>query len=259
MNQIWVYLGGLGWLLLMLGPLLFAQRWLHQEIQYIFLLLTRRPTMALGLFSLLFFPGVLLHELSHYLMAFLMRVRTGRFSLLPSLMPDGKLRLGYVETAQTDFFREALIGAAPLITGGVAVAYMGITRLGLGTVEAALGRTDWAGFYQALLNVPGQQDFWLWFYLAFAVSSTMLPSASDRRAWLPIALVALGLVLLALLAGQGPWMLENVAPWFDRAMRALATVFGVSLALHLVLLVPLRLLRELLMAVTGLRIVSSQD
>lgn len=243
----------------MLGPLLFAQRWLHQEIQYIFLLITRRPTMALGLFSLLFFPGVLLHELSHYVMAFLMRVRTGRFSLLPSLMPDGKLRLGYVETAQTDFFREALIGAAPLITGGVTVAYLGITRLGLGTVETALGRADWTAFLLALRSVPDQPDFWMWFYLAFAVSSTMLPSASDRRAWLPIGLVAVGLVLLALLAGEGQWMLDNAAPWLDRALRALATVFGVSLALHLVLLIPLRLLHGLLTAVTGMHIVSSQN
>lgn len=258
MDQIWIFLGGLGWLLLMLGPLLFAQRWLHQEIQYIFLLLTRRQTLSLGLFSLLFFPGVLLHELSHYTMAFLLRVRTGRFSLLPSLMPDGKLRLGYVETVPTDIFREALIGAAPLITGGVAVASLGVNQLGLGPVASALGQADWSGFSMALLALPQQQDFWLWFYLTFAISSTMLPSASDRRTWLPIGLVALALVLLALLAGEGPWMLANAAPWLDRGLRALATVFGVSLALHLVLLIPLRLLRELLSAVTGLRIVSGQ-
>ena len=259
MDQIWFYLGGLGWLLLMLGPLLFAQRWLHQEIQYIFLLLTRRQKASLGLFSLLFFPGVLLHELSHYVMAFLLGVRAGRFSLLPSLMPDGKLRLGYVETAPADIFREALIGAAPLLTGGAAVGYLGINRLGLGPVVAALEQVDWTGLSQALVALPGQEDFWLWFYLTFTISSTMLPSASDRRAWLPIGLVVVGLVLLALVAGAGPWMLENVAPWLARGLRSLATVFGISLALHLVLLIPLRLLRELLSAVTGLRIVSGQE
>src|SRR5512145_1583640 len=104
----------------MLGPLLFAQRWLHRETQLVFLLLTRSARLALGLFSLLFFPGVLLHELSHYLMARLLGVRTGRFSLLPELMPDGKLRLGFVETAETDIVRDALIGAAPLISGCIA-------------------------------------------------------------------------------------------------------------------------------------------
>jgi hypothetical protein len=48
----------------LLAFLLF-QRWLHGELQAVLLLLTRRPVTALGIFSLLFFPGVLIHEASH--------------------------------------------------------------------------------------------------------------------------------------------------------------------------------------------------
>jgi hypothetical protein len=243
----------------MLGPLLFAQRWLHREIQWVFLLLTRSQAVALGLFSLLFFPGVVLHEFSHFLMARLLGVRTGRFSLLPSLVQDGRLRLGYVETAETDILRDALIGTAPLIAGGAVVAYLGISRLGLIPLANDIGGGNWPGLWQGLLALPGQPDFWLWFYLAFTVSSTMLPSASDRRAWLPIILVALALIGIALLVGAGPWMLDNLAPLFDRAMQALATIFGVSLSLHIVLLVPFRLLRGLISQLTGTRIVATQE
>jgi len=96
----------------------------------------------------------------------------------------------------------------------------------------------------------------MWFYLAFTISSTMLPSSSDRRAWLPIALFLLAVTALALLAGAGPWMLDNLAPWLNQALRALALIFGISLALHLVLLLPLRLLRGLISAVSGVKIVS---
>ena len=60
-------LDGLWWLLLLLGPLLLLQRSLHREIQVLFLVVTRRPDIAIALFSVLFFPGVLLHEGSHYL------------------------------------------------------------------------------------------------------------------------------------------------------------------------------------------------
>lgn len=246
--------GGLGWLLLTLGPLLLSQRWLHREIQLVFYLLTRRETTTLVLFSLLFFPGVFLHESSHYLTARLLRVRTGGFSLIPSLMPDGKLRLGYVETSPADALRESLIGMAPLITGGVAVAYLGIRQLGLAPLGAFMAQGDWSAFWQAFLALPDLTDFWLWFYLTFTISSTMLPSASDRRAWLPVALVVLALLGLALAAGAGPWMMEHLSPWLDRALQAMATVFGISLALHLALLFPFRLLRELLLRLRGERL-----
>lgn len=241
-----------------LGPLLLSQRWLHREIQLVLYLLTRRQATTLVLFSLLFFPGVLLHESSHYLVARLLGVRTGGFSLLPSLMPDGKLRLGYVETTPADPLREALIGAAPLITGGIVVAYLGISRLGIVPLAGLIAQGDWSGFWQGFFTLPQRTDFWLWFYLAFTVSSTMLPSASDRRAWLPVALVLLALLGLALFAGAGPWMLANLTPWLNRALRSMATVFGVSLALHLVILLPFRLLRELILSVTGERIAKAR-
>lgn len=239
----------------MLGPLLFAQRWLHREIQLVLFILTRRQAAALGLFSMLFFPGVFLHEFSHFLAARLLGVRTGRFSLLPKVMADGKLRLGYVETAGSDLFRDALIGAAPLMTGGAAVAFIGIDRLGLAPLFEFAGQSDWPGFWHGLGLLPALPDFWLWFYLAFAVSSTMMPSASDRRAWLPIVVAILAAAGLALLAGAGPWMLEHLAPWLNQAFRALATVFGISLALHLALLLPFRLLRGIIMRLSGLRLV----
>ena len=80
---------GLVWLLIVLGPLLFSQRVLTREIQAVLFLLTRRPRMSLGIFSALFFPGVLLHEASHLVTARLLGVKTGRLSLRQSRFPVG--------------------------------------------------------------------------------------------------------------------------------------------------------------------------
>jgi hypothetical protein len=106
---VWNELDGLWWLLLLVGPLLFLQRRLHREIQAVFLLLTKRPEISLALFSVLFFPGVLLHETSHWLAAHLLAVRTGRFSLLPRPLKDGRLQPGFVETSVTDPVRAPLL------------------------------------------------------------------------------------------------------------------------------------------------------
>lgn len=234
---------------------LVVQRKLHHEIQAVFLLLTRRPALALGLFSVLFFPGVLVHELSHLLAAKLLRVRTGRFSLIPQLQPDGSLRLGYVEAEASDPLRETLIGAAPLVSGVLLVGWISVAQLGLLGLTDPVLRFSLSEIWQGLGGWLRQPDFWLWFYLAFTISSTMLPSASDRRAWLPFGLVIAVIVLIAILAGGGEWMLTHLAAPFNRGLTALAVVFVFSMVLHVALVLPFWALHRLLSKITGLKVI----
>ena len=121
-----IQLSGLVWFIFMLVPLILLQRLLHREIQAVFLILTRDTRLTMGIFSILFLPGVFLHELSHFVMAKILRVRTGKFSIFPRSLPDGRLQLGYVETARSDMLRDSLIGAAPLIVGTLFVAYVAV-------------------------------------------------------------------------------------------------------------------------------------
>lgn len=244
----------LGWSLILLAALAFLQRRLHFETQVLFLLLTRRPEIALVLFSLLLFPGVLLHEASHFLAARLLGVRTGRFSLLSRPLPDGRLQLGFVETSLSDPFRDTLIGSAPFIVGGLFVAYAGLAPLGLPSVWEPLSRGQLGAFWAGLSALPARPDFYLWFYLTFAVSSTMLPSPSDRRAWLPILVLFLLLFALAWWAGAGPWMLAHLAPWLNQGLRALGMMFAISASVHLAILLPLWVLRSSLAQLSGLRV-----
>ena len=245
---------GLVWLLVALVVFVFLQRFLHREIQAFFLILTRHAGFTQVLFAIIFFPGVLLHELSHFLMAKLLGVPTGRFSLLPQAQPDGRLRLGYVETESGGFIRDALVGAAPLVTGCLFVAYVAVYRMQLLPLWDFLRLAQWDSFWAALAVVPAQPDFWLWFYLTFTISSTMMPSASDRHAWLPLGLLAGGLLAVAILAGAGTWMLQHLAPPFNQFLNALAMIFVLSGVIHVLLIVPFLLLHRLLARVTGLEV-----
>jgi hypothetical protein len=224
---------------------------LHREIQAGFLILTRNPELTIGLFSLMFLPGVLLHELSHFLMAKVLGVRTGGFSIFPQTTPEGRLQLGYVETARTDLARDALVGGAPLVTGGLFVTYAAVNKLQLLTLWDVLRAAQFDLFWDRLLALPHIPDFPLWFYLTFAVSSTMLPSDSDRHAWLPLGLLAGVLVALAALAGAGEWMLTYLAPALNHFLQAAATLLGLSSAVHMVFLLPAVLFHRLLASLTG--------
>jgi hypothetical protein len=241
---------GLLWVLGSLVVFTFLQRFLHREIQAFFLVLTRNTKATQVIFASIFLPGVFLHELSHYLMAKILQVPTGRFSLLPKLQRDGRLRLGYVETASGGFIRDALIGIAPLLSGCLFIAFTAIYWMDLKPLWDNILASDWNQLWSALRTIPQLPYFWLWFYLMFTISSMMMPSASDRHAWLPVSLLAIGLIGLALLAGAGAWMVENLTPRVNEFLHALALIFGLSAAIHVLLLVPFFLLHTILAKVT---------
>lgn len=246
-----------GFLLFAASFLLFlaVQRLLYRELQAVFLLITRRAGAAMGIFSLLLFPGVLLHELSHFVMARLLGVRTGRLSLLPRVMANGNMRLGYVETAATDPLRDTLIGAAPLISGMLVVSLLGAEPLGILPLADSLFEVELSVLWAEAAKLPARPDFWLWFYLAFAVSSTMLPSAADRRAWWSLGVFIALILLLALIPGVSQWMMVNVGPVLNRGLRGMGLVFAASSLIHLILIPPSWLIKIILSRITGLRVV----
>src|SRR5215211_2354492 len=244
-------LSGLVWFIFLLVPLIVVQRLLHREIQAVFLILTRDPRMTMGIFAMLFLPGVFLHELSHFVMAKILRVRTGKLSIFPKSLPDGRLQLGYVETAKADIVRDSLIGAAPLIVGTLFVAYVAVYHLQMRSLWDAFRNGQLDLFWMGVRALPQVADFYLWFYLAFAVSSTMMPSESDRHAWLELVISVAVLFGMALLFGAGPWILSTVAPRLSTFLSSVAVIFGLSAFLHILLILPSVLLHKLLARATG--------
>jgi len=242
---------GILWLLLALGPLIFLQRSLHYEIQAVMLLLTRRPDVSMVVFSLVFFPGVVLHELSHYGMAKLLSVRTGKISLIPQPSVGGNLRLGYVETAKSDPLRDTIIGMAPLLSGIVVVAYIGIYRFQLPEILNGLRESGFGVAVDTFSHMYQQADFWLWFYLLVVISSMMLPSPSDRRSWAIIGLWLVVIVGVSLVAGAGSWLYNHAIPKVNQALNAIAVVFFISVVVHALLLPVFWLLHRFFSRVTG--------
>jgi hypothetical protein len=247
MNQF----DGLLWFVMTLLPLAFLQRLLHRELQAVFLILSRSREFTITLFSIIFLPGVLLHEFSHYFVAVLLGVEAASFSLVPRMLPEGRLQLGYVETAKTDIVRDSLIGVAPLIAGGLVVAYLAVTRLDLLPLWDVLRNGQFNLVWLGITLLPQIRDFPLWFYLVFTISSTMLPSRSDQHAWLPLGLAIAILLALASLAGAGAWMLGHLTPPLNTFLRTSAVIFGLSAVLHAALILPLGLIHILVAKATG--------
>jgi hypothetical protein len=184
-------------------------------------------------------------------MAKILFIPTGKFSIFPKSLPGGRLQLGYVETARSDAVRDSLVGAAPLIVGTLFVAYVAIYHLQLRVLLDVFRNGQLDLFWMGMRSLPNTKDFYLWFYLAFAVSSTMVPSESDRHAWLEL-IISIGVLLgIALLIGAGPWMLSNIAPRLSNFLSSVAVIFGLSAFVHALLVLPAALAHRLLARATG--------
>ena len=168
----WLAIAGLLTLFVFLAIL---GRMIQGQFFKISLLLTRRTGFGIRLYSLVFLPGIILHELSHFLTAAFLGVRTGKITIFPEEIVEGRVRLGSVQVEKTDFLRSSIIGGAPLITGGLALFFL----------ARALD-----GFSFELM------DF-LFLYLMLAVGNTLFTSREDARHW-PVLAVFLALIFLVL-------------------------------------------------------------
>jgi hypothetical protein len=236
--------------LVLLIPL---QKLLHSHLQGVLYLLTRKASIALGLYAILFLPGVVLHEGSHYLAAIVLRVKTHGFSLMPRRVGQ-MVRFGYVEVEGTDPVRASLIGLAPLFAGTVAVLVLALGQLGLGELASSALAMDWSGARDSFGRMLATPDFALWLYLVFAISNTMFPSRSDRAAWLPAALLV-GLIGLGLwMGGLDGWIQGGLLPLAESGAVQLSVAFAVTAGLDALLLVPVLLLEAVLTRLLGVQI-----
>lgn len=224
-------------------PLLLVKRWITYQLQELSYRWVGDPDVALLVYFVIVLPGVVIHELSHWLMAKILGVRVSKLSLGPVRRGRSKrVSLGSVRVANVDPLRASLIGVAPLLGGTAVILLIGNLVLGvreLAEMLAGQGLEGLGAGLDQLIHVP---DFWLWLYLIFAVSNAMLPSESDMDIIRPV-LIFLGLVAAVLLIVSGvPAIPPEVVAGVNAIAGYLASAFGLTLAVDLVFVLVIGLL-----------------
>jgi hypothetical protein len=215
----------LAFLAVILIPLSMLTRWLSRHLQGVGLLFTGDYHAALLIHYLVLLPGIALHELSHWVAARLVGVRTRGISLQPQAT-RGSVRFGAVRVARSDPFRESWIGAAPLLTGIAAILLLARWQFDMEMLPLLKPATIW----ETLVSSLHAPDVLVWLYLIFAISNAMWPSESDRQSWWSVAL------LLALAAGAlylSGW-LPSIPRGFQRWVLTAITYLGFAFALAVV-------------------------
>ena len=135
------------------------------------------------LWSVIFLPGTIIHEMSHLFAAAITGTKIGKVEIFPELPRGGigaefdqqkkSVHLGYVQTQELGLFRGFLVGTAPLIVG--------------------LGILVWLA---PLIDLRFTIYDLLKLYLFFTIANSLFPSWVDIKHALP-------LIILGIIAGIG--------------------------------------------------------
>lgn len=232
----------------LLGATLFLQHWLQQHIQGLTYAVTGNPGCAVRALFLILLPGVLLHEFSHWLVANLIGVRTGKVSIGLGKMRGKHFSLGSVTVERSDPARESLIGIAPFVFGVLAIwAVMGF------------GFDLWSpNDPRQVMEIVGATISdpltWVALYIVFAVSTSMIPSESDREPWGVIIAIFVGIGALALILGWTPNITPDLIARARQVLTTLIFVFGIIVTVNGILAVVIFLLEWGFGTVTSRRV-----
>ena len=229
---------------------LILQQWLHRHIQGFALALTGNPGCAIRLLFYLLLPGVLLHELSHYVTAKLLLVRTNGFSIGIGSTRKKQVSLGSVNIDRTDPLRESLVGVAPFVVGLTAIWLI----VGWGFNMWPNSGLSLTQMIERVRDYGYDWTTWLDLYLVFAVSTAMIPSESDREPWGPVITVfGLGVAILFLL-GWTPRVPQDYVTLARQLLDALTFALGIAVLVNGAVAVELWLLERMVERLSGKRV-----
>lgn len=124
---------------------------------YVFHALFKSEKIVFSFIAFLFFPGTIIHELSHFFMAMILFLRVRDIHIFPQ-WEGNYIKLGYVLYEKKDVFRSIIVGIAPVIVGLLFFWWMSALQ--------PFENTNW--FFRAFLV-----------YVIFIISSTMFSSKQD--------------------------------------------------------------------------------
>jgi len=222
---------------------------LYVILSLLILLLTKKKmTMDLGrlihylggsqhssivVWSIIFLPGTIIHEISHFLVAALTGARTGKIEIFPEYLEDEMdeksthVALGSVQTQKLNPVQGFLVGIAPFISGIALLIWLA-----------------------SLLQVSfSDRNIWLFIlegYLFFTIANSFFPSWPDIKQALPFVVISLVVALLAWYFGFQIFLNSNSYIWviLNSLWKAVAICVLINLAIIGVLYILGRIVRK---------------
>lgn len=172
--------------------------------------------LPINVISFIFLPGIIIHELSHLLVANLLFVPTGDVEFMPKVEGQN-IKLGSVAIGRSDPVRRFLIGVAPVLFGILVISIV--------------------LYFLKSISIPIYANLII-FYCLFVVGNTMFSSKKDME-----GSIALFIIILIFLGAAYFWGIKIPHEFFSNLISKgqvlrqvdyfLPVVIGLDLTLYL--------------------------
>ncbi len=215
--------------------------------------MTRSFQTTTILYYTFFLPGVFIHELSYWLAAGIFNVHAKSSLQWPEAQEIAELDLSFVELDKNaNPLRIALITLAPIITGLTIVWLIANNILNFSTFFTQISSGELDDIGMAIRDLTGTADFWLWTYLLFVISNTMIPKLTNLKG-LRSVLVGIGIaaVILVVIGVGEPVVLRTLTGPVANALNLLSGTIIVIMFIDVLFVVGLGTIEALIERVTG--------
>jgi hypothetical protein len=228
--------------------------WLHQHIFKVGWLVTKQYQTTTILYYAFFLPGIILNQLIFWLAAGFLNVSAERTIAWPEKQEIGELKLDFIRLSKNVTpFRLAIISTMPLLVGMIAVWHIANNVLAVPTFLTELNAGGFlVNISTALAHFTNAPDFWIWVYLAFAISNTMMPNFANLRGW-RIVLTIIGVIIAAfyILGAGDQVVMSNLRGPVTNALNSLSSVFAIIIGLDIFMVAVLGTMEAIIERITG--------
>ena len=234
--------------LLLFAASLLALAWFSMRIslgvQQVIYNLTGSVDFGVVVYFLLLLPGIVVHESAHWVVAWLLGLKPGKFTVWPKWR-GRMVGLGSVTARSGGPLRDSMVGMAPLFVGTLLVALMAHAWFGNSVLDQSFAMLSPRTWLEALAAAFRRPDAALWAWGIFVIANGMMPSAPDREPLKPLFVYIALAVLLYLLFGLPLDPVRNALDATAAPLMQLNSALVVTLFLDMAVLLVLLLIAAL--------------
>lgn len=231
-----------------------SQFWIRQHLFGIGLIWLNSRGTAAWVYILVLLPGILLREVSRWVVAGMLGSAPAFITPKPQIDDDGIVNTRVFHFVILNPVYVGILAITPLVVGFTFMFVISYGVLNLPQVLMLLGTVDSVALREAIGALLARADLPLWVYLLFTITNTMLPTASELRSTWFIWVIFGAFILFLAVLGMSNAILIILAGPVATAMYTLSAIYGTVLIVNLCMVLVIGVVESLVSRLTNKKV-----